>query len=94
MNETLKEKLDAIEASDLQIAFDGCHKLYLVDGPGEVSDARANGYDLYPAKEIRALVNRSCGLVFVNAWNLGKHPWAIEQGDMPESWYGEGGVDV
>lgn len=94
MNDTVKEKLDAIEASDLMVAFDGCHKLYLVDGPEEIADASATGYDLHEAKEIRALVNRSCGLVFVHAWNLGNHPWDIGQGEMPESWYGEDGENV
>lgn len=94
MNDSVKEKIDAIEASDLMVAFDDCHKLYLVEGEEEIADASQTGYDLYPAKEIRSLINRSCGLVFVSAWNLGKHPWAIEQGGMPESWYGEDGVNV
>lgn len=93
VHDTVKEKLDAIEASDLSIAFDGCHKVYLVD-KGEEDDARDTGYDLFDAKEIRAIVNRSCGLVFVSAWNLGKHPWEIAQGEMPEDWYGESGVNV
>lgn len=94
MYDTVKEKLDAIEASDLMVAFDGCHKVYLVEGEGEIADASQTGYDLFPAKEIRTLVNKSCGLVFVSAWHLGDHPWAIGQGDMPQSWYGEDGENV
>lgn len=80
---TTTEKIEAIETSSLQIAFDSCHKNYLLDGAEEVAEALANGYDIYSASLIRETIGRSCGLVFVSRWDLGESPshgdWQIEQ---------------
>ena len=82
---TTKEKLDAIEASGLRLAFDGCHKIYFFLNRAQEKDAMSWGYDSsdsYPASEVRELVKRSCGLVFVHPWNCDDdHPWDILQGE-------------
>jgi hypothetical protein len=77
----VREKLAAIKESGLFIAYDGCHKIYLLDSVGEVAEARSIGYDIYPDAEVERLFDRSCGLEFVQPWSLGHHPWEIRQGE-------------
>lgn len=84
-----EEKLQHIERMPHQIAFDGCHKMYVTDSPEAVEDAVEIGYDLYPASQVRDLIERSCGLVFVNRWALPhegndgfKTEWTIDQFEL------------
>lgn len=83
---TTAEKIAAIETSGIKLAWDGCHKIYLIQHEGDVATSIDNGYeqdDIYPASEIRELILASCGLVFVS--KLGStdgnwdHPWNIDQ---------------
>jgi hypothetical protein len=80
----VRQTLRAIAASDAKVAFDGCHKLYLIFDDEDMEIATANGYlaeDIFPATEIHRLWESSCGLRFVHPINLDmKHPWNIEQG--------------
>ena len=80
---TTAEKIAAIEASDYQLAWDGCHKIYLLGNPVRVASAVINGYETYPASEIRQIIVDSCFLVFVSNWGLDDddwdHDWAIDQ---------------
>jgi hypothetical protein len=39
------QKIAAIEASDYRLAWDGCHKIYLLGNAERVADAIATGYD-------------------------------------------------
>lgn len=87
----IEEKLQHIEQMPHQIAFDGCHKLYVLDSPAAIEDAVDIGYDLYPAAQVRDLIAQSCGLVFVNRWALAhegndgfKTEWTIDQFEMDE----------
>jgi hypothetical protein len=74
---TTAEKIAAIETSGLQIAYNDCHKIYLLDT--DETEAVANGYNIYPASLIRDIIWKSCPLVFVSAWSLSDSPWTIEQ---------------
>lgn len=80
------EKIAAIETSGLRVAWDGCHKLYLIEDETDVTTMRGNGYeddDFHQASEIRRLINESCGLVFVHAASLrNDFPWDIRQGEI------------
>ena len=84
MTMTTAEKIAAIEAAPgLLLAWDGCHKTYLLDTPEKVADAADTGYGVYPASQIREIISDSCGLVFVSNWGLiggtWDHDWAIDQ---------------
>lgn len=82
---TTAEKVAAIEASGMRIVFDGCHKIYVAETPADIAEAESYGYDptdIYPASEIRDIIQRSCFLVFVHAMSLrDDFPWDIPQGD-------------
>ena len=81
---TTREKIAAIEASGLPLAYDGCHKIYFLTDKEHEDNAAGFGYrPFFPATELRKLILSSCGLVFVSKWGLDNddfaHPWNIEQ---------------
>lgn len=77
---TTAQKITAIEASNHRIAYDGCHKIYLLNTEDDLTEAGEYGYTTRPANQIRRTITESCGLVFVQPWSLTEHPWEIEQG--------------
>jgi hypothetical protein len=53
-----------------RFAFDGCHKIYIIDTPEEETQALKYGYNIYPIKEIEEAYNDSCSLKFISNWPL------------------------
>lgn len=53
-----------------QFAFDGCHKIYLIESEADAKDAVATGYELFPIQELESAYRNSCGLRFINNWKL------------------------
>ncbi|NUS02063.1 MAG: hypothetical protein HOV97_05810 [Nonomuraea sp.] len=85
MTMTTAEKIKAVEESGLQLAWDGCHKIYFLEDADRAREASEFGYEpFFPASEIRELISSSCGLVFVSRWGFDNsdfdHPWNIRQG--------------
>ena len=81
---TTAEKIAAIEASGFPLAFDGCHKIYFIADEERRADAARFDYEpFFESAELRDLISRSCGLVFVNKWGLDNddfdHEWNIDQ---------------
>ena len=68
---TIAQKIEAIEKSEMSLAFDGCHKIYFLQDDERERDAREIGYDIYPCSKLRELLEASCSLVFVNRWGMG-----------------------
>lgn len=86
-------KIDAIEASGFHLAYDGCHKIYVIETSSDRSEMRDSGYDdadIFPASQIRRLINQSCFLVFVQSLRP-DFPWDIEQGEIFDA-FGEADV--
>lgn len=79
------EKIEKIIASKWKIAWDGCHKIYFLQNPDKVRNAKSNGYKVFPAKDLPDIIVNSCGLVFVSNWALDDGKWDhecnINQGD-------------
>ncbi|MFZ2992405.1 MAG: hypothetical protein WA061_01705 [Microgenomates group bacterium] len=80
---TVDDKLDLIEKSGWEIAWDGCHKIYFLQDEGRVAQARGYEYDIYPSSKVRELFENSCGLRFVSRWGYDNpdfmHEWNINQ---------------
>lgn len=53
-----------------QFAYDGCHKIYLIENEENLRDAKASGYHIYPIEQLEEKFNSSCGLRFINTWDL------------------------
>ncbi|CAB5220024.1 hypothetical protein UFOVP232_28 [uncultured Caudovirales phage] len=55
-----------------KFAFDGCHKIYLLEKAGDEADAIDTGYDIFPISELQSAYDGSCGLRFISDWSLTK----------------------
>ena len=53
-------------------AFDGCHKIYLIESEPDAAEARHSGYDIRPIEELESAYESSCGLRFISNWQLDK----------------------
>jgi hypothetical protein len=62
-------KINDVEVTAKQFAFDGCHKIYLLDSDEQIKDAVATGYSIYPIKELKEAYKNSCGLRFISGWS-------------------------
>ena len=54
-------------------AYDGCHKIYLIESEQQLSEARANEYSIYPISQLQRTYEDSCDLRFINDWGLSKN---------------------
>lgn len=64
-------KINGTEYDFNRVAFDGCHKIYLLKDH-EVKEAKRMGYDVYDVKELPAIYEDSCPLRFICTWDLTK----------------------
>lgn len=66
-----KEKFKKeIGGSIKQFAFDGCHKIYLIENEDNLKNAIDGGYNTYPIEDLQEKFEHSCGLKFINTWDL------------------------
>ena len=63
-------KINGKEVTAKKFAFEGCHKIYVIDTPEEEAQALKYGYDIYPIKEIEQAYKDSCSLKFISNWPL------------------------
>ena len=52
------------------IAFDGCHKIYLIGNETQAAEAQRYGYEIFPIGELARIYDNSCPLRFVSNWGL------------------------
>lgn len=53
-----------------RFAFDGCHKIYIIESDAEEDDAGQHGYGILPISDLPAVYENSCGLRFISNWAL------------------------
>lgn len=63
--------INGIETKAKQFAYDGCHKIYLIEDEMDLNEARM-GYSILPISELKKAFNNSCGLQFISSWKLDK----------------------
>jgi hypothetical protein len=66
----LRMKINGKEVTAEKFAYEGCHKIYVIDTPEEEAQALKYGYNIYPIKEIREAYEGSCSLKFISNWPL------------------------
>jgi hypothetical protein len=54
-------------------AYEGCHKIYLLEGNGDKANCLDMGYDILPISELQQTFENSCSLRFISDWRLSKH---------------------
>lgn len=53
-----------------EFAYDGCHKIYLIEDEKDKQEALETGYELYPVSVLKEKFNTSCPLKFISNWKL------------------------
>jgi hypothetical protein len=53
-------------------AYDGCHKIYILEDEIDVENAKKLEYDILPIKKLRETFENSCELRFISNWKLDK----------------------
>lgn len=61
-----------------EFAYDGCHKIYIIENEEEKQKAQELKYAIIPIEELENVYYSSCPLRFVDFWNLDK-PGLIPQ---------------
>jgi hypothetical protein len=51
-------------------AYDGCHKIYLLEKEEDVWEAQDCGYDIVDIVSLKETFNNSCNLRFISSWSL------------------------
>jgi hypothetical protein len=64
-------KINGQTTTAKEFAFDGCHKIYLIETPEDREEAKC-GYHILPISSLREAFNNSCGLQFISNWRLSK----------------------
>lgn len=63
-------KINGKKIKGNKFAYDGCHKIYIIEDDEDLKKALKIGYDIYDIKEIEEKYNNSCYLKFINTWKL------------------------
>lgn len=63
-------KINNIATNAKKFAYDGCHKIYLLESRGNEAQAIAGGYDILPIGKLEYAYETSCGLRFISNWDL------------------------
>lgn len=55
-----------------KFAYDGCHKIYIIEDNEDLEQALSYEYNIYDIKDIEDIYNYSCELRFIHNWKLTK----------------------
>ena len=53
-------------------AYDGCHKIYLLNNDEEIEECSVSGYRMLPIAKLKDAFEKSCSLRFISNWDLDK----------------------
>lgn len=63
-------KINDKETQAKQFAYDGCHKIYIIENDADLEDALSLGYEIRNIELLEETYNNSCELRFINNWKL------------------------
>lgn len=65
-------KVNGMEIIGSKFAYDGCHKIYIIEDEVDERKALELGYDIFIMDELEDAWNNSCELRFISNWKLNK----------------------
>lgn len=65
-------KINGKEVVGNKFAYDGCHKIYIVEDLEDERKAKDLDYSIHHIEEIEDFWKLSCSLRFINNWKLNK----------------------
>lgn len=66
-------KINGIEVIGNSFAYDGCHKIYILETKEDAAEALSYGYEIIPIAHVENAYRNSCGLEFISNWALTTH---------------------
>jgi len=67
---TLKLQVNGQVLDATTFAYDGCHKIYIIETQKDAEDVLSSCYKVFPIEELPAIWDISCELKFINNWSL------------------------
>ena len=77
----MQDKIKQVMETYSQFAYDGCHKIYIIENDEEEQKAREYNYQILPIEELEDKFYNSCELRFIYFWDLSKRA-IIQQGEL------------
>lgn len=65
-------KINDMEVLGKLFAYDGCHKIYIIENSDDKQEALKIGYDVLPISNLKEIFYSSCPLKFISNWSLDK----------------------
>lgn len=65
-------KINDIEVIGKEFAYNGCHKIYILEDEKDKQEAKDVGYIILPINLISKCYIESCPMRFINNWKLTK----------------------
>ena len=68
-------KINGKQVIGNKFAYDGCHKIYILEDKEDIEDMKNKGYnenDIHDIKDIEKIYKSSCSLRFIENWKLTK----------------------
>lgn len=65
-------KINNKEVIGDKFAYDGCHKIYIIEDEKDREDAEEYDYQIFDLKDIQNVYENSCELKFISNWKLDK----------------------
>lgn len=56
-----------------KFAYDGCHKIYILEDKIDIADAKYYEYEIKDIETLEETFKNSCPLRFISNWKLTKH---------------------
>lgn len=53
-----------------EFAWDGCHKIYILNSKKDKDQALSCGYNILPIKDLKETFKNSCPLRFIHDWDF------------------------
>lgn len=78
-------KINDIEVNGTKFAYDGCHKIYIIEQEKDLNEAISYGYEIHDIEEIEEIYKNSCCFRFIDSWDLTK--FYAKQGHMAKFTY-------
>jgi hypothetical protein len=66
-------RINGQETKAKEFAYDGCHKIYLIESENDRGEASDSGYEIHDIGSLKSMFHASCGLQFISSWDLSKH---------------------
>lgn len=66
-------KINNVDVLGNRFAFDGCHKIYIIEDDTDYNEAVSYGYNIHNIDELEHIYrHKTCDLVFISNWKLTK----------------------